>query len=85
MSEILDVTNTLSADKVADTDNLLDVYKAGKEREKPKKPKKKTHTFLIISILLLFFLIGAILFIFTRARAMKTATSDPQFESMLEN
>ncbi len=76
MSETLDAT---------DSGNLLDVYKAGKEREKPKKPKKKTHIFLFISLLLLFFLIGAILFIFIKAGAMDAETSSPRFESMLDN
>jgi len=70
---------------VTDSDNLLDVYKAAKEREKPKKPKKNTHMFLFISFLLLFFLIGAILFIFMRAGAINAESGSPQFESMLDN
>jgi len=76
MSEIPDAT---------DSDNLLDVYKAGKEREKPKKPKKNKHIFLFISLLLLFFLIGAVLFIFIRAGAVDAESGSPQFESMLDN
>ena len=76
MSKTLDAT---------DSGNLLDVYKAGKEWGKPKRSKKKTHTFLFIAILLLFFLISTIIFIFTRAGAMNAETSGPRFESMLDN